>query len=59
MEKRRDDLGEKKASGSLKFRQSSLHWFVEKFITAAMGYKNMNPEARTYPEGLATAHSES
>lgn len=49
----------KNTLGSLKFRQSSLYWFAKKFITAAMGYKNMNPEGRTYSEGLATARSES
>lgn len=47
------------ALGSLKFMQSSLYQFVKKFITAAMGYKNKNPEGRTYSEGLATALSES
>lgn len=58
MEKRRDELPEIRFQSLSNFRQSSQNQFVEEFITAAMGYKNINPQGRIYSVGLVTAHSE-
>jgi len=59
MEKKRHDLSEKRFQGVSKFRQSSQYRLVEKFITVAIDYTNINPEGWIYSVGPVAAHSES